>query len=299
MSDVHIDYSANFDNIVALDSQEYVHDTLILAGDVTDKLPLLERCLSVLKERFANVVFVPGNHEMWVRSGDHPDDYDSVCKLADIAALCDRLGVIIEPLKVVGNSGGGAGNHGTASGNNAVWVVPLLSWYHGQGHPDTLYGEKPGCEDHTADMWSDFFLSRWPDSVAADIAGYFLNQNAPLLEQDFDAPIITASHFLPRQDLMKPTKGPFTYNKAFDPYPEFNFSGVAGSAVIEKQLRALGSSVHIYGHQHRNKIREYDGVTYVSHCMGYPKERKIGLIASACCKPLLIWSSDQGMVVSE
>ncbi len=31
--------------------------------------------------------------------------------------------------------------------------------------------------------------------------------------------------------------------------------------------------MHVYGHQHRNRHREEDGVVYVSHCLGYPKER--------------------------
>jgi ribulose bisphosphate carboxylase small subunit len=54
----------------------------------------------------------------------------------------------------------------------------------------------------------------------------------------------------------------------------FNFSRVAGSTLIEKQIRALGSRVHVYGHQHRNRSRYYEGTWYVSNCLGYRAERE-------------------------
>lgn len=282
-SDVHVDYAKNLELIKAVSPIDFRNDTLILAGDVTDKLELLEECLFALTERFANVVYVPGNHELWVRNSPTKNSLD---KLYDIQRLCESLDILTQPVRI-----------GTAAPERALWVVPLLSWYHGKGHPDTLYGEKPGCDDRTAEMWSDFFLAKWPESMADDVAQYMLQQNTQAVEQPYDAPVVSVSHFLPRQDLMKPSKGIFKYIKALDPYPEFNFSEVAGSQGIEKQIRQLQSSVHIYGHQHRNKIREYDGVTYVSHCMGYPKERKIGLISNACRRPLLIWDTDKGFQV--
>jgi hypothetical protein len=67
--------------------------------------------------------------------------------------------------------------------------------------------------------------------------------------------------------------------KKYDRAPGFNFSRVAGSGLIDKQLRQFGSTLHVYGHQHINRDREIDGVRYIAHCLGYPKERKRGMIA--------------------
>jgi len=43
---------------------------------------------------------------------------------------------------------------------------------------------------------------------------------------------------------------------------------------LDEQIRKLGSRLHVYGHQHRNRRRLYDGVWYVSNCLGYPEERR-------------------------
>ena len=79
--------------------------------------------------------------------------------------------------------------------------------------------------------------------------------------------------------------------------PEFNFSRVAGSRRIEEQLRRLGSRLHIYGHQHRNRLRTIDGVTYLSHCMGYPKERQRGHVPAEASQPLCVWRDDTGFTL--
>lgn len=49
--------------IEALSTTAYVRDVLLLAGDVSDDLAVLERTLALLTARFAHVFFVPGNHE--------------------------------------------------------------------------------------------------------------------------------------------------------------------------------------------------------------------------------------------
>ena len=88
-------------------------------------------------------------------------------------------------------------------------------------------------------------------------------------------PVISFSHFLPRVELVFSdwerfrAGGGVTGN---DRAPEFNFTRVAGCRQLDAQLRKLGSTLHLYGHQHRNRDREIDGVRYVSHCLGYPPE---------------------------
>lgn len=286
LSDIHVDYKQNFDEIRALDKTSFRNDTLILAGDTTDRMDRLQAVFEEILERFGQLVFVPGNHELWVRHNSHAN---SIAKWQAIVDLCEKLGVITEPLLI--------GEEDAEQPESGVWVVPLLSWYHGKGHADTLYGEKPGCEDHTDKMWSDFFLTTWPADIEDDVAQFFLDQNASNLQRDYRCPVVSVSHFLPRQDLMLPADGMARYDKTKDPYPEFNFSGVAGTYGLERQLRALGSRVHIYGHQHRNRIKQADGVTYVSHCMGYPKERAAGMLPEGSCKPLLVWDNQQGLLL--
>jgi len=70
LSDIHIDYSENAKWIENLSIAEYQDDVLILAGDVSDIQKLLDWGLNIFTKRFKKVLFVPGNHELWVRRED-------------------------------------------------------------------------------------------------------------------------------------------------------------------------------------------------------------------------------------
>lgn len=256
-SDLHADYAANRERIAAAAGQGHREDALLVAGDVSDRLDTLERTLAQLRERFAEVFFVPGNHEAWLRGGGFPD---SQAKLERIEALCGELGVRTRPARV-------------GQGEAAVWIVPLASWYERpeQGE-DSLFVAKPG-EDPTQSMWADDVLVRWPDGDAGAAARRMLRGNEAHLARSYDAPVVSFSHFLPRREVMfRAPEEQAAAPRQPDRHPAFNFSRVAGSLAIERQLRALGSRVHVYGHQHRNRDRLIDGVRYVSHCLGYPGE---------------------------
>ncbi|MEM9523976.1 MAG: metallophosphoesterase [Pseudomonadota bacterium] len=63
ISDLHITHQANR---AALDDMPvHADDWLILAGDVGDRPEHLEHALRVLTPRFRQIVWVPGNHDLW------------------------------------------------------------------------------------------------------------------------------------------------------------------------------------------------------------------------------------------
>lgn len=283
ISDIHIDYQENLNALLAISDSDYCRDTLVIAGDATDKLELLREFFTAITAKFAQVIFVPGNHELWLKRSSPPD---SLAKFYAVIDLCEETGVLTGPALVGEQS--------------RIHIIPLFSWYHTNEHPEqSLFMKKSAAEDKTFDMWSDFFVTEWPDQVKANIADYFLAMNESVLAQTYTDPIVSVSHFLPRQELMLSTEQERAASDLVykDTHPEFNFSHVAGSRGIDRQLRQLGSRCHIYGHQHRNRQRVIDGVTYISHCMGYPKERNMGLVAQHCVRPLLIWHETQGFVV--
>lgn len=296
ISDVHVDYKENWEHLVCLSDSRYQQDMLIVAGDATDDLGKLAQLFECLASKFESVSFVPGNHELWLRdteasrllgSASTIKLNTSIDKFHAICALAEQYSITTCPVRFGHDA-------------NALWVVPLFSWYDGPDQTEhSLYLEKKGVEDRTQEMWSDFHLTKWPAEFAqgrTSPSKFFSGLNHSVCAQTFDAPVVSFSHFLPRQELMLSTKleraaSDLNY---VDPHPEFNFSHVAGSARIEKQLRTLGSKLHIYGHQHRNRFREIEGVTYVSHCMGYPKERAKGHVVDDATHPLLIWDTANG-----
>jgi 3',5'-cyclic AMP phosphodiesterase CpdA len=66
LSDVHVDYYANAKWIENISTADYSDDLLILAGDITHSLPLFEWCLNTIARRFRKLLFVPGNHDLWI-----------------------------------------------------------------------------------------------------------------------------------------------------------------------------------------------------------------------------------------
>lgn len=60
ISDLHVDYKENQTFVNGWSSTKYQNDALIVAGDVTDKLVLLEATLRSFKAKFRDVFYVSG-----------------------------------------------------------------------------------------------------------------------------------------------------------------------------------------------------------------------------------------------
>jgi Icc-related predicted phosphoesterase len=279
ISDIHVDYKENMSWIRALSSTDYLNDAIIVGGDVSSDLDRLQRTIECLKERFSEVFFVPGNHELWI---GRCESRNSMTKFSRILSLCASMGVHTNPTRV-----------GKATGDG-VWIIPLFSWYQKPEEGNqSLFMKKRG-EDPEFNKWADDHLIRWTQQKeGVSIAESFLAMNESNLQRHYDAPVISFSHFLPRRELMycPPSNSNAGVERKIvsDPNPSFNFSRVAGCSGLEEQIRRLGSVIHIYGHQHRNRDRQFEGIRYISHCLGYPQERESGEVSGMEQGPLQIW----------
>jgi predicted phosphodiesterase len=237
LSDVHVDYPDNARWVDALSAVDYRDDTLILAGDLTDDRRLLAWCLKRFVAKFRQVLFVPGNHDLWVWRD--PDIDCSLRKFDEVIKLAADAGAWMQPRL-----------------HAEVLIVPLFSWYdYSFGAPD----------EQLLAMWSDYRACRWPpDFDPQRITAHFLRMN-PGLRPPPTRRVVTFSHFLPRIDLI-----PF-----FVPRSMRVLDPVLGSHGIEHQLRALGADLHVYGHSHINRKVNIDGVLYVNNAFGYPQEGSI------------------------
>jgi predicted phosphodiesterase len=243
LSDIHIDYQANADWVAKLSTAEYRDDVLILAGDVTDTLSKLEWCLKTLVKRFRKVLFVPGNHDLWVIR-DQPLK-SSLQKFDEVVAAVESSGGSMETFR-----------------HRDVTIVPILTWY------DYSFGEP---SEELRSVWMDYRACRWPGGFTVqDVAAHFtaLNKNGTPPE----GKVITYSHFVPRLDLM-PSFAPCSARLL---YP------ILGSTALDRQLRALNSSIHVYGHSHVNRHMTIDGVTYINNAFGYPHETFIASKRLVC-----------------
>lgn len=238
LSDIHIDYSVNARWIANLSAEDYTGDLLILAGDVTDILDSLEWCLKLLAARFHKVLFVPGNHDLWVLRDRR--EKTSLQKFGEIATVAESAGVSMAPLH-----------------SRDLSIYPLLGWY------DYSFGEPSGV---LKSAWMDYRACVWPSGVdARGVAEHFAALNEEHIRHD-EGPaarqasrtVITFSHFLPRMDVMPPGRG--------------LLNPVLGSSGLERQLRRCSPRLHVFGHSHVNRCVELEGVTYVNNAFGYPDE---------------------------
>ncbi len=235
-SDLHTDYKENFRWLQELSDTEYRDDALIVAGDISDRLKIIRETLLLLRGKFRQLLFTPGNHELWVRGAE----INSLEKLQLILDLCSELDISTKPLRI-----------------GDFWVVPLFSWYDGIFKPERVKEEKAARQ-----VWADFHFCKWPDG-AAPLSDYFLRLNEPHLKP-YDAPVITFSHFIPRSDLLPPKE-----------YLRISWLGnVSVCAALDSQIRQLNSTVHICGHTHTTFDCVIDDVRYVQNAVRYPKERR-------------------------
>jgi len=327
ISDLHIDKEANMQWLQSL--PPCPNDYLVLPGDVCTDQQLLAKALMLLAGRFKKVFYTPGNHELWVtrREADgrlpRKPSAGSIAggsfgKLETIRKICRAAGVSMDA-EYIGDS-----CHG-------VWVVPLLSWYDlsldlsklnpelerfGGGFSEFSFSDLMLChwpEDLEDD--ADSISGRYPTRVAEEIAKQNVDAinrvNAALKEGHGDG-VISFSHFLPNEqtlpDWLVPSEGTFQreWLEHSSPSTQVLFSKVAGSRVIERQLREISADVghldgsmdslqscrhvHAFGHSHRPKDFELDGVHYVSAPMGYERER-VQKVVPAEPTLKLIWDS--------
>jgi len=68
ISDLHLGHAPNRAGLT--DVADHPDDWLILAGDVGERIAHLELALETLAPRFAKLLWVPGNHDLWVAPGD-------------------------------------------------------------------------------------------------------------------------------------------------------------------------------------------------------------------------------------
>lgn len=234
ISDLHLEYSENLYWLNQISKFDYQNDILILAGDISDSLDLIKFAFDELIHRFAHVLFVPGNHDLWLRHNRVKDSFD---KLRLIREIAKQFGIQMTPLHL-----------------RNISIYPLFGWY------DYSFGQPTQALDM---IWMDYRYCRWPqDYTVNHIMQFFLELNHDYITTKSADKVITFSHFLPRIDLF-PNHIPARHRILLP---------VMGSTSLEVQLRQLKSSIHVYGHHHFNRDVNINGIKYVNNALGIPTE---------------------------
>lgn len=190
----------------------------------------------MLSKKFRIVIFVPGNHDLWVIRNKEINSYEC---FKSIRRIANEYGIFTEPINLT-----------------SISIIPLFGWY------DYSFG-KPSPDLYC--QWADFKSCLWPLNMNEnDITKYFLSMNNDFLKIT-NTNVITFSHFMPRIDIIPD----------FIPSDKRTLYPVFGTVLLEEQIRILKPKIHIYGHIHFNIKKNIDAITYINNAFGYPYETRI------------------------
>jgi hypothetical protein len=251
VSDLHVSYRENREAVdrIRPDSDG---DWLIVAGDVGELFDDIARTLELLRDRFAKVIWAPGNHELWTHPTD-PLRLRGDERYRALVDLCRRLGVA------------------TPEDEFPVWdgedgpvvVAPLFVLYdYSWLAPGATTKEESLKIAHEAGVVCTDEMMLFPDPYpdrAAWCAARLAQTEKRLDALDPALPTVLVTHWPLRRE---PTEIMW--------HPEFaQWCGTDRTADWHLRYRAVTA---VYGHLHIPRTTTYDGVTFQEVSLGYPRE---------------------------
>jgi hypothetical protein len=268
ISDLHLGYEVNRQAL--LDVASRPDDWLILAGDVGETAAHLELAFRMLKPRFRQLIWVPGNHELWTLPTEKGAARGRF-RYEELVGLCRSYGVLTpeDPYPIV------------RIGGCDTRIAPLFLLYDysfrppeipreraiewaGEGgvvcsdeillHPDPYSGVVEWCETRCA--LSEHRLKLWRN----------------------DLPTVLVSHFPLREDLVRIPRIP-------------RFSLWCGTKRTEDWHLRFNAVVVVSGHLHVRSTSYRDGVRFEEVSLGYPRQWTGSTTLNHCIREVLPGSS--------
>lgn len=251
ISDLHIAYPENREIVAGL-WPGHPDDWLIVAGDVAEQVADVEWALRTLSERFARVIWAPGNHELWTHAKD-PVRLRGEERYLHLVELCRNLGVSTpeDPYPRWTGPGG------------PLQVAPLLLLYDYTFLPDGATTKEEGLAIayETGVVCTDERLLH-PDphpSREAWCAARVAATERRLAACDPTVPLVLVNHF---PLVREPTR--------ILRYPQF--AQWCGTVLTDDWHRRFNVATVVYGHLHIPRTTWYDGVRFEEVSVGYPRE---------------------------
>lgn len=255
LSDLHVGFTPNRRLIEALPGSP--GDWLVLAGDVCETIAELDFVLATLGPRYRQLVWVPGNHELW----STPGSARGVAKYLQCVEVCRAHGALTpedEYQVFPGPSGP------DSDGADAHLVAPLFTLYDYSFCPPGMGPAQARAWAREADLecvdehllHPDPFPSR--EAWCAARCAYTERRLTAALERHA-GPTLLIDHFPLRPELA-----------VLPAIPRFKiWCGTTRTADWARRYRA---SAVIYGHLHIRRTTHLDGVRFEEVSLGYPKQ---------------------------
>ncbi|WP_460866459.1 metallophosphoesterase family protein [Rhodococcus aerolatus] len=255
VADLHVSHAENrplLDRMVSRTDDDW----LVVAGDVAETVDDIALVLHTLADRFATVVWVPGNHELWTTRADRTS-LRGQARYEMLVRLCRRLGVLTpeDPFPVWRGADGPVTVAPLFTLYDYSWLAPgtadaaaSLAYAHGTGvvctdeallHPDPHPDRAAWCRERVAVSEA---------RLAAVSGPTLLVSHWPLVRE-------------PTQRLRHP-----------------EFAQWCGTEATRGWPRRFGAVACVHGHLHIPRDTVVDGITHHEVSIGYPREwQRFGL----------------------
>jgi len=289
ISDLHISYKFNYDAIHLL--KPHPEDTLILAGDIGEKLEHLHTTFALTTKLFKQVFWVPGNHELYTlpharevaHDNNHmsptsateamkvpePDDMRGELKYLECVKVANEYGVVTPEDEYLtwtsSSSGFGSDNNNNQPITRAL-IVPMFLLYDYSFRPDNVSREDAldwALEQHI--QATDEALLHPDPHPTRDAWCHTLLQKteerlqSALATKDPDTKVVLINHWPLREDLVTIPSIP-------------RFSLWCGTKRTDDWHTRFRADVVVSGHLHVRRTDWRDGVRFEEVSLGYPKQ---------------------------
>lgn len=246
ISDLHLGFRENREALAGL--SRHPDDWLILGGDVGESLDHLKLALEITTDRFARVLWSPGNHELWSTGRD---SLKGEAKYRALVELCREHDVLTPEDPYMSWEGRGG----------PCVLAPLFLLYDYSFRPD-------GVSREDAVSWAaesgvlcadERYLDPQPyDGIGAWCHARCAETESRLEQASGSHPLVLINHFPLRQELVRLWRIP-------------RFSIWCGTKRTEDWHLRFGAKVVVSGHLHIRSTDWIDGVRFEEVSLGYPR----------------------------
>lgn len=226
-------------------------DWLILAGDLGETEADLRFVFETLAPRFARLIWVPGNHELWTTDDNGLRGEALYARLID---LCRGFGVLTPEDEYV---------RLPRDGGEELFVAPLFLLYDYTFRPDAIESKADALKwaaEHELVCTDEYFLHYDPHESREAWCHARVKYSAARLEQLIrehpNVKTILINHFPLRRD------------HAFLPRVP-RFSIWCGTRLTEDWHRRFRAKAVVFGHLHIRQTRVVDDVPFHEVSLGY------------------------------
>lgn len=263
ISDLHVGYRANRELLSGLSARP--DDWVILAGDVGETTEHLRWAIDLFQSRFARVLWVPGNHELWT-SEEGGARLGGADKYAALVELCRARGVSTpeDPWPVWPGEGG----------PHVIALMALLFDYSlAPAGLDRAGAVAWAAEDGTVSA-DEVRLDPTPHPDIATWCAERLQRTAARLADAGGAATVLVNHWPLHDGLIHIPRVP-------------RFLPWCGTVATRDWHRRHRAGVVVSGHLHTRRTDWVDGVRFEEVSLGYPRQHRPGLRADGYVRQVL------------